>query len=359
MENLGTNQPQNVEQGSNSSPALDALNAPNQNVDPTQTAQPIKTIPDGDSLFNQMNQALEPGMFDGDTGLNDVPSSNDPTNPTPTINTDPNSPIGQVATLADPMRQVIPADKLDIQPDPNVQNRQPNEPDINQRYSESSREAKRLAIENRQLQDKMKAIEPIMPLVMKLKESEPLRNIVKGYYSKGGAMPVDIKKQLNLPEDFVFDGNEAFDDPKSDSAKLLSSTIDMYAFSRTEQMRDEIRKETVEVKAKERRDAELAQFRTKNNIDDAKMDDMNHFMKTHPLTYDDINYLMARGSRERNVAQNAQLDVINQMKNVREMPTSLSGQKTETLDINSEEARYNLAFGKTDDGQGIFGGEDS
>lgn len=366
----GTQQVQTGEAGGNSSPALDALMR--KETDPTlQTPQqqtPIKQR-DGVELFNQLDKAIEPGLFDGDTGLQNIQSSNDPADVQPQQVIDPNQPLQDLSTqLPDTLdtqmrKQVINQPLIDPNVpkviDPNLQ-RQPGQQDIVQRYSESSREAKRLASENKTLQERLDSISPVMPLVMKLKESSQLRDLVKGYYSEGGTMPVDLKKQLNLPEDFVFDGNEAFDNPQSDSAKLLSSTMDMYAFRRTEQMRNELKKEIELEKAKSQKQIEFNAFRVKNNINDEQMGQINEFMKTHQISYDDVVYLMNRDFREKNVAEHAVQDSLNQMKAVQELPTSISGQTTQPIDINSEDARFDLAFPnlQKDDG-GIFGGKDS
>ena len=45
----------------------------------------------------------------------------------------------------------------------------------------------------------------------------------------------------------------------------------------------------------------------------------------HKMTLDDINYLLNRDTAAQNVAQSTKQDMLNQMKNVRNMPASASG----------------------------------
>jgi len=48
------------------------------------------------------------------------------------------------------------------------------------------------------------------------------------------------------------------------------------------------------------------------------------YAKTHKLTLEDVYYLKNRDNRDTQVAEGAKQEVINQMKNVRQMPTSIA-----------------------------------
>ena len=82
---------------------------------------------------------------------------------------------------------------------------------LQKRYSDSSREAQRL-------NGKLKEIEPYMPILDAMKEDPNLIKHVRNYFEGGGQTPVSMKETLQLPEDFVFDADEAFSTPDSDSA---------------------------------------------------------------------------------------------------------------------------------------------
>ena len=90
---------------------------------------------------------------------------------------------------------------------------------IQKRYSDSSREARRL---NNELQE----LEPYMPILDAMRDDPNLITHVRNYFEGGGQTPQNMADKLNLPEDFVFDADDAFATPKSDSAKVMGATID-------------------------------------------------------------------------------------------------------------------------------------
>ena len=90
---------------------------------------------------------------------------------------------------------------------------------LKKRYGDSSREAKKL---NGQL----KEIEPYMPILDAMREDPNLITHVRNYFEGGGQTPQNMAEKLNLPEDFEFESDEAFKNPESDSAKLMGATID-------------------------------------------------------------------------------------------------------------------------------------
>ena len=90
---------------------------------------------------------------------------------------------------------------------------------LQKRYSDSSREAKRL-------NGKLTEIEPYMPILDAMREDPNLITHVKNYFEGGGQAPESMAQNMELPEDFSFDPDDAFSDPKSDSAKVFGATVD-------------------------------------------------------------------------------------------------------------------------------------
>ena len=358
------------------SPALAALKAkvtqqsanpnPQPQVQNTQQNQSSRRQVETNDIFSQISRAVEPGLFDHDIPLTVLPSSNDSMDYQQPQVQNPNQPPRQIATqqqdLQDALNplpnQVLTPTQQPMQTqkplvDPNLLG-QPGD-SLEQRYSDSSREAKKLALENAQLKKQVDAVAPVMPLILKLKESESLRNMVNGYYKNGGVTPQDVQKMLELPDDFVFDGDEAFRNPKSDSAKVLATTIDMAATARAEKVRGQIMSELKAEQDRIQALSERQKFQTANNITSEQMSELDNFMLTHNVTLEDIWYLKNRGSREQNIASNVQKDVINQMHNVRDvMPTTMNGVSEVPLDPNSERAIFQLAFPNTVGEKGIF-----
>jgi len=182
--------------------------------------------------------------------------------------------------------------------------------DWEKRYSDSSREAKRL---NNQLQD----LEPYMPLLNAMKEDPNLISHVRGYFEGGGSAPKSVKEQLGLDEDFVFDYDDALSNPDSQSAKLFNATVDGVVQRR---LGDFARQQSEQ----SRRASEETSFKSKHNVSDEDYQDLMKYAKSHKLTLEDVYYLKNRDNRDNEVANNTRNEVIQQMKNVRQMPTSVA-----------------------------------
>jgi hypothetical protein len=189
-------------------------------------------------------------------------------------------------------------------------NTEVNSVDWEKRYSDSSREAKRL---NNQLQD----LEPYMPLLNAMKEDPNLITHVRGYFEGGGSAPKSVKEQLGLDEDFVFDYDDALSDPNSQSAKLFNATVDGVVQRR---LGDFARKQSEQ----SRRASEETAFKSKYNVSEEDYNDLMDYAKSHRLTLEDVYYLKNRNNRDQEVANNTRNEVIQQMKNVRQMPTSVA-----------------------------------
>ena len=181
---------------------------------------------------------------------------------------------------------------------------------LEKRYSDSSREAKRL---NTRLQE----LEPYMPLLNAMKEDPNLITHVRGYFEVGGSAPKSVKEQLGIDEDFVFDYDEALSDPSSQSAKLFGATVDGVVQRR---LGDFARQQSEQ----SRRASEETSFKAKHNVSDEDYNDLMDFAKGHTLTLEDVYYLKNRENRDNLVANGAREEVVQQMKNVRQMPTSVA-----------------------------------
>ena len=178
------------------------------------------------------------------------------------------------------------------------------------RYSDSSREAKKL-------NSKLKEIEPYMPILDAMREDPNLIQHVRNYFEGGGQAPVSMKEKLALPEEFVFDPDEAMSDPESDSARVLGATIDGVVQKR---LNDTLSTQ----KAENIRFSKESAFRQKHEMSNDEWTDFVSFAKDKTLELEDIHYLMNRKTREQNIAQNANQEVSSQMRRVQQKPQSLA-----------------------------------
>ena len=181
---------------------------------------------------------------------------------------------------------------------------------LEKRYSDSSREAKRL---NSQL----KEIEPYMPLLNAMKEDPNLISHVRNYFEGGGSAPTSIKEQLGVDENFVFDYDEALSDPSSTSAKLFNATVDGVVQRR---LGDFAKQQSMQ----SQKASQEAAFKQKHDVSEEDYNDLMDYAKSHKLTLEDVYYLKNRDNRDAKIAEDARQEVANQMKNVRQMPTSVA-----------------------------------
>jgi len=181
---------------------------------------------------------------------------------------------------------------------------------IQKRYSDSSREARRL---NSELQE----LEPYMPILDAMRDDPNLITHVRNYFEGGGQTPQNMAEKLNLPEDFVFDADDAFATPKSDSAKVLGATIDGIVERR-------LGKALQGQKTENHRLAKEATFRQKHEMDDDTWSTFVDFAKSKSLELDDIYYLMNRKGRDGKIADSTRREMQEKMREVQQQPGSLA-----------------------------------
>ena len=181
---------------------------------------------------------------------------------------------------------------------------------MKKRYSDSSREAKRL-------NGKLQELEPYMPILDAMRDDPNLIAHVRNYFEGGGQTPQNMAEKLNLSEDFVFDADDAFSTPESDSAKVLGATIDGIVQRR-------LGKALKGQKTENQRLAKETSFRQKHELTDEEWGTFVNFAKAKSLELDDIYYLMNRGNRDEKIADSTRREMHDKMREVQERPGSLA-----------------------------------
>jgi len=191
------------------------------------------------------------------------------------------------------------------------QPRQSDEADsLQKRYSDSSREAKRL-------NGKLQEIEPYMPVLDAMREDPNLISHIRNYFEGGGQQPKNIKERLGLDEDFEFDYNEAMNTPDSESGQLFQATVDEVVNRRLSNF-------ATKQKGENQRLAQESSFRSRYKLPENEWEDLVDYAKNHTLSLDDIYYLKNRETSKQNIANQTKQEVLDQMKNVRQRPVSVA-----------------------------------
>ena len=222
-----------------------------------------------------------------------------------------------------------------------------NGTDWRKRYEDSSREAVRL-------QERYKQVEPFVPVPQAMKNDSGLVDHVRDYLKNGGKPAESVQEQLGLDEDFVFDANE-ITDPDSDSAKVMNAHVDRIVQGRIGQMMQAEKQRAHKMQQAQARLAEEQQFKEKNNLTDEQFAAFKEKAQKHIMTLDDVNYLLNRNQNNANVANSAKTDMLNQMKNVRNMPTSASGANSQGVEKTADDDVFDVLKGLDGGVDNLFG----
>jgi len=219
--------------------------------------------------------------------------------------------------------------------------------DWKKRYEDSSREAVRLS-------DQYRSVEPFVPVLEAMKNDSGLVDHVRNYLVNGGKPAKSIQEQLNLDEDFVFDAND-ITDPDSDSAKLMNAHVDKMVQGRVNQMLQAEQARAQEIQQAKSRTTEEQAFKERNKMSEEQFDAFKVRAQEHIMTLDDVNYLLNRDANNTNVANSTKKDMLNQMKNVRNMPTSASGANNQDPGRSESDDVFDAIKGLDDGVDNLFG----
>jgi len=221
--------------------------------------------------------------------------------------------------------------------------------DWEQRYKDSTREAQRLHGE-------MSDLKPFIPVLDAMKNDSGLVDHVRTYLTNGGKPSATIQDQLGLGEDFVFDAGEAMSDGGSDSAKLMNAHVDRMVQARVGQMIGAEKERAAKTQSEITRKQDETAFRDKHGMTDQEYEGFVSAAKEHVLTLEDIHYLLNKDKTAANTANSTKKDMLSQMKNVRNIPASLSGANSQgTKEQSVEDNLFDSLKGLDGDLDNLFG----
>jgi hypothetical protein len=216
------------------------------------------------------------------------------------------------------------------------------------RYSDSSKEAVKL-------RDRYKEVEPFVPVLDAMKNDSGLVEHVRDYLKNGGSAPKNVQEQLGLDEDFIFDANEAMTEPDSDSAKVLNSQVDRVVQARVGQMVQSEKANAAKVQAVAERSKMEKDFQEKKGWSDDQFEAFKANAQQHTLTLEDIDLLLNRDQANANVVKSTKNDMLNQMKNVRNIPASASGANSQAIEKSDDDKLFEGLLGLDGDLDNLFG----
>ena len=143
-----------------------------------------------------------------------------------------------------------------------------------------------------------------------------------------GEVNKNIKEQLKLDDDFSFDPDEMVNDKNSDSRKVFEAMVDSAVNEKTNKIMQQQQQATQQTAYNNRIAEQAKVFMDKHGM---TRDEFVSFtneaqtrIKQNGITFEDMYTMINQDKVNKNVANSTKSDMLNQMKNVREIPTSAS-----------------------------------
>ena len=225
----------------------------------------------------------------------------------------------------------------------------PNNVDWEKRYKDSSRAAIGMANE-------LKGLKPFVPVLNAMKRDSGLVDHVRGYLENGGTPNKSVKESLGLDEDFQYDQQDAMENPDSDSAKVMNAHIDGVVQSRVNQVLTREKQNANQMQQKFVQKKQETEFIEKHGMTQEEFGQFKQQAQTRKLKLDDIHYLLNKDKAATNVANNTKKDMLSQMKNVRNIPTTASDSNNQgSNQKNPDDKLFDGMLGLDGDVDNLFG----
>ena len=206
---------------------------------------------------------------------------------------------------------------------------------LKKRYSDSSREAQNLRAQ-------LNELKPFVPVLDAMKKDNGLVNHVRDYFKNGGVVNKNIKEQLKLDEDFQFDPDDMVSNPESDSRKVFDNMVSNIVNQKANEIINQQNQQAEQSRHNETVKKQAAEFMQKHGMTEdefrAFATEAQSRINERGITFDDMYAMVNQNKVNANVANATKKDMINQMKNVRDIPTSVgsSNNAGKTNSINDD-----------------------
>ena len=244
----------------------------------------------------------------------------------------------ETQTSQDPVQQVTPASAGGSNA----------EVDWEQRYKASSKEAQKMY-------STLKDLKPFVPVLDAMKQDSGLVTHVRDYLQNGGAPAKTVTESLGLKDDFVFDQQDAVQNPDSDSGKVMNAHLDGIVRKRVGELARAEQSRAQAMQTKVAKGNELEAFRKKKGMSKEQFKGFLNKAQSRKLSLDDIDYLMNKEQATTNTANSTKKDMLKQMKNVRNMPASASGANSQSDEGTSEDKVFDKLLGMDTGIDKLFG----
>ena len=215
------------------------------------------------------------------------------------------------------------------------------------RYSDSSREAIKM-------KEQLSELEDYAPLINVMKRDKGAVDILKGYL-KGETAPKSVKERLGIDDDFIFDPDEAFADPKSQSAILMNSHIDGIVSQRVSQAVNGYETKAAEEQQAVNTQAQFDNFIKEKGYTPEQAEALQNAAADHTLSWSDIDFLVNREKVKTNIQQSTKKQMMNQIQRAQSVPQTASRSgSVEGGDVSHEDAVFSAIKGMDETLDNLF-----
>ena len=201
------------------------------------------------------------------------------------------------------------------------------------RYEDSSQEGKRLA-------QKVKEWEPYAALLDGIARDKALQRKIYDHFEKGGEASPSVKDDLKLPEDYVFDADEAMKNPNSIHRQVFTAQTIKIAEQIADKKLAEIRKEESQKREQDRLATDARLFKEKMNMPDDEFEKMIEWSKGNPITLEGLHYLYTRKDRDKKIATSAIKDKISQATKTGQIPRTMGSKGESTIERSEDDVVF-------------------
>ena len=200
----------------------------------------------------------------------------------------------------------------------------------------------------------LQTLKPYVPVLNAMKKDTGLVEHVRDYLREGGKPAKSLQDKLGLDEDFQFNAEE-LGDPDSDSSKLLNAQVDAQVQQRLGKVMAAERQQMQKGQANRQRAQEAKDFQQRHNMTPEQFQVMMAEAGKRRITLDDVYHLLNKDKVNQNVANNTKDDMLKQMKNVRNIPTSASGTNSAQVQSSPDDNVFDSIVGSDGDIDNLFG----
>ena len=202
-------------------------------------------------------------------------------------------------------------------------------------YSESSKQGKRIP----ELEKQIAELEQKGRVYDQIVADPNLENMIIDYWQKGKQPSGDLKAELGLSEDFVFEPEEMFK-TGTDSNKVYMESVKRYTSQLVDAKLAEMQRQNTE----RSRQTQIEQMKNSfaEKYGDEALQEVETFMKGKTLTLEDMYKLMTYGERDKIIAKSAATQQSEQIKRNQEKNPTLATAKSTKVQKTDERTLIDL-----------------